>query len=70
MAQGVEERVGSGQLAVIGAALDALVVEPDGLSTGAALLDRLQEGLRLEARLHTWLAQLAGRVDAAEVAWQ
>ena len=24
----------------------------------------------MEARLHTWLAQLAARIDAAEVAWQ
>ena len=70
MAQGVDEQVGSGQLPVIGAVLDALFVEPDGRLTGRELLDRLQEGLRLEARLHTWLAQVAAKVDAAEVAWQ
>ena len=70
MAQGVGERTGSSQLAVMDAALDALFDEPAGLLTGREQLDRLKAGLQLEAQLHTWLALLVARVDAAEIAWQ
>jgi hypothetical protein len=44
--------------------------EPTGLLTGATQLELLQESLRLEARFHAWQAQLAARIDAAEIAWQ
>jgi len=70
MAQGVGERTGSTQLAVIGAALDALFDESAGLLTGREQLDRLQESLRLGARFQAWQAQLAALIDAAEIAWQ
>jgi hypothetical protein len=70
MAQGLDERTGSDQLTRLRAALDALRDEPSGLLSGAEQLDLLQESLRLEARFHTWQAQLAARIDAAEIAWQ
>ncbi|HSK33368.1 MAG TPA: DUF222 domain-containing protein [Propionicimonas sp.] len=70
MAQGVDERTGSDQLAVIGAACDALFHEPVGVLTGREQLDRLLESLRLGARLQAWQAQLAATIDATGVAWQ
>jgi hypothetical protein len=70
VALGVGERTGSGQLAVIGAAHDALFDEPARLLTGQEQLDRLQESLRLGARFHTWQAQLAALIDADEIASQ
>jgi len=70
MAQGVGERTGSSQLAVMDAALDALFDEPAGLLTGREQLVRLQESLWLGARFQAWQSQLAARVDAAEIAWQ
>ncbi len=70
MAQGIEERTGSAQLTGLRAALDALCDQATGLLTGAERLAQLKEGLRVEARLHTWLVlQLAG-VDVAEIATQ
>ena len=68
MAQGLDERTGSGQLAGLRAALADLCDQPTGLLSGAELLAVLQESLRLEARFHAWQAQLAARIDAAEVA--
>ncbi|HEY3548989.1 MAG TPA: hypothetical protein VGK17_23190, partial [Propionicimonas sp.] len=68
MAQGLDERTGSDQLAGLRAALHALCDQPAGLLSGAAQLELLQESLRLEARFTAWQAQLAARIDAAEVA--
>ncbi|HEY3409681.1 MAG TPA: DUF222 domain-containing protein [Propionicimonas sp.] len=70
MAQGLDERTGSERLAGLRAALDAVVDQPAGLLAGVAQLELLQESLRWEARLHTWVAQLAARIDTAEIAWQ
>jgi hypothetical protein len=70
MAQGVDERVGSGQLAGLSAAVADVVLDEQLFLSGRGQLELLEEGLRLEARLHTWLARLAARIDVAEVAWQ
>jgi hypothetical protein len=70
MAQGLSERTGSEQLTALRAALDSLRDQPAGLLSGAEQLEVLQESLRLEARFHAWQAQLAARIDAAEIAWQ
>jgi len=70
MAQGVDERTGSDQLAGLPAACDALFDEPVGVLTGREQLDRLLESLRLGARLQAWQAQLAATIDATGVAWQ
>ena len=70
MAQGVDERTGSTQLAGLHSALADVVENDQPLLTGPEQLALLREGLTLEAQLHTWLAQLASGVDAAEVAWQ
>ena len=60
-----------------GAALTGIVADVAALGTGdvrlasgAEQLALLRAGLRVEARLHTWLAELAAHVDAAGVAWQ
>jgi hypothetical protein len=70
MAQGVDERTGSGQLSGLGVALAELFGEEPVQLSGREQLDRLKAGLQLEAQLHTWLALLVARVDAAEIAWQ
>jgi hypothetical protein len=70
MTQGLDERTGSELLTGVGAALDALCDQPTGLFSGAEQLAQLKEGLALEAQLHTWLTLQAGRIDAAEIAWQ
>jgi hypothetical protein len=70
MVQGVDERTGCEQLTGLGAALADLVEGGTVLLSGAEQLAQLEFGLRLEARLHAWLAVLAARVDAAEIGWQ
>jgi len=70
MAQGLDERTGSDQLTGLRAALDSLCDQPTSLLSGAEQLELLQESLRLEARFQAWQAQLAARIDAAEIAWQ
>ena len=70
MAQGLDERTGSDQLTGLRAALDSLCDQPTSLLSGAEQLEVLQESLRLEARFQAWQAQLAARIDAAEIAWQ
>ena len=70
MAQGVDELTGSEQLAGLRTVLADLVDGEQGLLSGPEQLGLVKEGLRLEAQLHTWLALLAARLDAAGVAWQ
>ncbi len=70
MAQGLDERTGSDQLTGLRAALDSLCDQPTGLLSGAEQLELLRESLRLGARFTAWQAQLAARIDAAEIAWQ
>ena len=70
MAQGVDERTGSSLLTGLRAAVADLVDAGPQLLTGREQLAQLAEGLRVEARLHSWLAAQAAKVDAAEVAWQ
>lgn len=57
-------------LAVIDAAMDALTGKPDGLSSDRESMDLLSASLRLDARLRTWQAGLAARVEASEAAWR
>ena len=66
MAQGMDERTGSGQLTGMRAALDALGDQQASLLSGTEQLAELKLGLRLEAQLHTWLALQSARVDAAK----
>ena len=70
MAQGVDERTGSGLLTGLAAALDALWDDRIGLLSGPEQLGLLKDSLRLGGRFQAWQAQLAARIDAAEVAWQ
>ena len=57
-------------LAGLAAALDVLCADQPGLLTGPEQLGLLKDSLRLGARLHAWLAELAARIDTAGVAWQ
>ncbi len=70
MAQGLDERTGSEQLTGLCVALEVLCGRPTGLLSGAEQLELLRESLRLEARFKAWQAQLAARIETAEIAWQ
>jgi len=70
MAGGFTQQATGAALTGIVADVAALGTSDVRLASGAEQLALLRAGLRVEARLHTWLAELAAHVDAAGVAWQ
>ncbi len=70
MAQGLDERTGSDQLAGLRAALDALRDQPTGLLAGGEQLTQLKEGLGWRRSCTPGWRLQAARIDAAEIAWQ
>ena len=60
----------SATLAGLSAALDVLCADQSGLLSGPEQLGLLKDSLRLGARFQAWQAELAARIDVAEVAWQ
>lgn len=69
MTKGFGNLTGSQLLAVIDTALNALIDTPGPLISEHDQLELLKTSLRVEARLRTWQARLAARIDVADAAW-
>ncbi len=70
METGFDQLTGSQLLAVVDRALDALADPRHLLADDRDQLDLLAASLRVAARLNTWQAMTAARLDNNEVAWR
>ncbi|MFZ0530848.1 MAG: DUF222 domain-containing protein, partial [Propionicimonas sp.] len=69
MAKGFEHLADGELLAVIDTALDALTTPRQRTASDTEQLELLTDSLRVDARLRTWQASLAARVEASQAAW-